>query len=160
MDSRIEEDWTTQTFTTHAYPTLIGFAKVLSTRPEFEDAELDFILANDSVCSALIYKPGLDVKNVLIKNSVETTVHAALDLVDLFPKCKVIFIWIPGKINCADSLTKFLPDPIGICNSEEWRLGYHFMRTVENNRANTYLTVSSSGIKYFGIYDEITMLSA
>ena len=69
---------------------------------------------------------------------------------------KLSLLGSQGKINCADSLTKFLPDPIGICNSEEWRLGYHFMRTVENNRANTYLTVSSSGIKYFGISDEIT----
>ena len=82
--------------------------------------------------------------------------HAALDLVDLFPKCTVIFTWIPGKLNCADPLTKFLPDPIGICNSDEWRSGYPFMRTVENNRANTYLTVSSSGVKYLGIPDEIT----
>ena len=45
--------------------TLIGVAKVLSTRPEFEDAPMDFILANDSVCSALIYKHGLDVKNLV-----------------------------------------------------------------------------------------------
>ena len=135
---------------------LISVARVLSTWTEFENAELDFVLANDSVCSALIYKHGLDIKNVLIKNSVETTVNAAMDLVDLFPKCTVIFTWIPGKINCADPLTKFLPDPIGICNSDEWRSGYPFMRTVKSNRANTYLTVSSSGVKYLGIPDEIT----
>ena len=39
--------------------TTMALAKPLSTREEFEDASLDFIVANDSVCAALLFKPGL-----------------------------------------------------------------------------------------------------
>jgi hypothetical protein len=116
-------------------------------------------MGNDSVCSALIYKPGLDITNVIVKNSVDATIHAAQDLNQLFPLSTVFFTWLPGLQNCADPLTKMFPDGVGICNSDVWRFGHLIMQNEVTNLENTYMTVSEGTVKYLGLPEKFTNIS-
>ena len=138
---------------------MLSLAKPLSTRDEFEDASLTFVVANDSVCTALLFKPGLMIRNMLLKNCVDAAIRTALDFNGLFPLCTVVFTWIPGAINCADPLTKILPNPIGICNSKEWRQGYSKMESKKEILKYTYLTVSEHQVQYHGLPESITNIA-
>ena len=138
---------------------MLTFAKPLASREEFMEASFTFLLANDSVCTALLFKPGLHIRNMLLKNCVDAAIRSALDLNNLFPLCTVVFTWIPGKENCADPLTKILPNPVKICNSKAWRNGYASMESKTESLKYTYMTVSEHKIQYYGLPESVTNIA-
>merc|ERR1711942_446568 len=129
-------------------------AEPLSTRSEL----LIIVIATDSVCSALTFKPGLQLKNTLVRNAVDNCLHGAQDLLQMFPLCTIHFTWIPGTMNCADPLTKLLPDPIQLLNGSTWQNGSRIMQTMEDNINHTFLKIDCEGVKYLGLPEEITKI--
>ena len=138
--------------------TVLMAAEPLSTRSELEDAGLIIVIATDSVCSALTFKPGLQLKNTLVRNAVDNCLHGAQDLLQMFPLCTIHFTWIPGTMNCADPLTKLLPDPIQLLNGSTWQNGSRIMQTMEDNLNHTFLKIDCEGVKYLGLPEEITKI--
>ena len=139
--------------------TVLMAAEPLSTRSELEDASLIIVIATDSVCSALTFKPGLQLKNTLVRNAVDNCLHGAQDLLQLFPLCTIHFTWIPGTMNCADPLTKLLPDPIQLLNGSTWQNGSKIMQTMEDNISHTFLKVDcENGVQYLGLPEEVTKI--
>ena len=78
--------------------TVLMAAEPLSTRSELEDASLIFVIATDSVCSALTFKPGLQLKNTLVRNAVDNCLHGAQDILQLFPLCTVQYLGLPEEV--------------------------------------------------------------
>ena len=57
--------------------TVVIAAGALAKRSKLEDAGLCFVIATDSVCSALTFKRGLKLKNTLVRNAVENYIRGA-----------------------------------------------------------------------------------
>ena len=51
-----------------------------------------------------------------------------------------------------------LPDPVGICNSNEWRNGTASMTSKKESLKNTYMINNEHKIEYFGFPEGITQI--
>ena len=133
---------------------------LLTSRPEWKDPELTMYCQGDSVCTALSMSPQVNLKNTLIRNALFKTVRIAQDVTRMFPKVKIHFTWIPTHVNAADPLTKFIPDPIPIMNSNFYRHGHEYIRQESQVSLNTFMIVSKGISTYYELPEEVTGISS
>ena len=118
--------------------------------------EFFVISAGDSVAISTFFDKTKTIKNVLVKTGVQKCQAALNDVVQKFKKMKIYFTWIRKQLNVSDVLTKFVKNPIGICNSEMWRIGYPFFKDPEALKENIFFTADIDGFQYQNLPDELT----
>ena len=81
-------------------------AKAYEYRDEITQRELMIRAIGDSACTACLFNPQVDIRNVLLRSAIWTAKQRAREIVEILPTAKVRFIWAPGVQNTADYSSK------------------------------------------------------
>ena len=129
---------------------------VLSGLTELNTEKFDIYCPGDSVCVSSFYDKRKQIKNVLVRNAVESCKSALDDVVNIFPLCKIRYTWLAATFNVSDVMTKLTMDPIRICNSEIWRSGHEIFTNEEEMKKNTFYEVTLHSREYIPLPDHLT----
>ena len=125
---------------------------------KFHDFPLKLFSVGDSTCTAALFNPELSIKNVLLRNAVNSTLDSGRDLIKLYPKAILKFAWCQGTQNPADLMSKLFLDPIGAINSTLFRHGPEFYSNKKMLEKFVFLEIDSKGVMYTPLPDEITKI--
>ena len=129
---------------------------VLSGLTELNTEKFDIYCPGDSVCVSSFYDRRKQIKNVLVRNAVESCKSALDDVVNTFPLCRIRYTWLAATYNVSDVMTKLTLDPIKICNSEIWRSGHKIFLDEEELKKNTFYEVTLNTKEYIALPDHLT----
>ena len=114
---------------------------------------LNFTFISDSTCSLQLLKEDLSTTNKLAANSKIQKEHLDL-LSSQFCDGEVKAMWVPSKLNIADTLTKAVNNPVEVVNSQWYRCGVmpngeRFVDLMEKMKgSNTFLTMKNGQAAY------------
>merc|ERR1711984_19886 len=103
---------------------------------DFWDKELLLPFKIDSTCFLAMLNNQIQMKNMLLMNSVAAFKEELLKISCMFPRARITVGHILGDMNPADSLTKLYKDPVSAINSMIYRFGpkiFGFKTTLEDN---------------------------
>ena len=129
---------------TQALSGLYSFISVI--HHHFGEAKMVFNFITDSMCSARLYKSGIETTLRLGSNT-RVQKEQLLHLSDSFGNSVITLYWVPSLVNLADCLTKVSRDPVKLTNSCKYREGVirpgvHFLDLDEQfKKKNWYYTV-------------------
>ena len=103
----------------------INFHKFINNR------HIQVISLGDSLAVAQIFNPKLSVQRIYLRNCMILAKQECIAITESFPNIENKLAYLPGKLNQADSLTKFCQDPIKVINSVSYQQGPAFL-TEEN----------------------------
>ena len=104
-------------------------AKAYEYRSEITEKELMICAIGDSACTACLFNPEVDIRNVLLRGAIWTAKQRAREVLEIFTKAKICFTWAPGAQNTADYGSKLHTNLIEILNADKYRLGGHDLLT-------------------------------
>ena len=84
--------------------------------------KLNFVFLSDSTCSLKLLKDDLLTTNKLSSNS-KIQIEQMLMLSENFNEGVVRAIWVPGRLNAADIVTRAASNPVEVVNSSFYRHG-------------------------------------
>ena len=113
------------------------------------NAEPDIIAAGDSLCTACLFDPNIEIRNVLVKGAVWATKERCKEIVEMMQNAKVILTWIPGELNTADYASKLHANPTKLLNEQKYRKGPKEVLNINDHTNIKYYEVSKDGEKYF-----------
>ena len=109
---------------------------------------LDFTFISDSTCSLQLLKEDLSTTNKLAANSKIQKENLNL-LSSQFSDGTVRAMWVPSKLNIADTLTKAVNNPVQVVNSPWYQngvmpTGERFVDLLDKlKESNTFLTMKN-----------------
>merc|ERR1711942_354070 len=81
------------------------------------------IMGGDSVCTACLFNPEIEIRNVLIKGAINTTKQRMKEILEILPEATIHLTRIAGDKNTADAATKLHSNPVRVLNSDTYRHG-------------------------------------
>ena len=78
---------------------LLDLAMVLGREKRLIRRELVLISPTDSTCLCLMFNPGMNIQNILLKQLVMKTLENLEQIFNYLPHCKIILNWIKGTDN-------------------------------------------------------------
>ena len=129
---------------------------VLSGLTELNKERFDVYCSGDSVCISSFFDKRKQIKNVLVRNGIESCKSALDDVVNLFPLSTIRYTWMKAAYNVSDVMTKLTLDPIKICNSITWRNGHSVFTDENEMKKNTFYKVSFNSKEYLPLPDHLT----
>ena len=97
--------------------------KSIEYKIEIREKEILVILGGDLVCTACLFNPEIDIRNVLIKGAINSTKQRMKEILELLPRAVIHLTWLPGEKNSADKASKLHSNPVKILNSDQYRQG-------------------------------------
>ena len=129
---------------------------VLSGLTELNRERFDVYCSGDSVCISSFFDKKKQIKNVLVRNGVESCKSALDDVINMFPLATIRYTWMKAAFNVSDVMTKLTLDPIKICNSMTWRRGHSIFKDEDELKKNTFYKVSFNLKEYSPLPDHLT----
>ena len=120
-------------------------AKSVEFRMEIRDSKILVIMGGDSVCTACLFNPEIDIRNVLIKGAINTTKQRMKEILEILPEATIHLTWIAGDKNTADAATKLHSNPVKVLNSEAYRHGPKELLTVDGIEHISYYRMDAQG---------------
>ena len=71
-------------------------AKSIEFRIEIRDSQILVIMGGDSICTACLFNPEIDIRNVLIKGAINTTKQRMKEILEILPGATIHLTWIAG----------------------------------------------------------------
>ena len=124
---------------------LLNLSQVLGRDKRLIRKELVLISPTDSTCLCLMFNPGMNIQNILLKQLVMKSLENLERIFNYLPHCKIILNWIPGTDNPSDFLSKLVIDPVKESNSHFYKTGPASFKSKEKVMANTFMTTKEGG---------------
>ena len=71
-------------------------------REEIKQKNLKIFAIGDSLCTACLFNPEVEIRNVLIRGAVWTTKQRCKEILELLPNATIYLTWRAGTKNTAD----------------------------------------------------------
>ena len=81
------------------------------------------VLGGDSVCTACLSNPEIDIRNVLIKGAINSTKQKMKEILELLQRAVIHLTWLAGEKNTADAASKLHSNQVRMLNSDAYRRG-------------------------------------
>ena len=119
--------------------------KSIEYRIEIRESEILVILGGDSVCTACLFNPEIDIRNVLIKGAINSTKQRMKEILELLPKAVIHLTWLAGEKSTADAASKLQSNPVKILNSDVYRHGPKELMTIDGVDHVSYYKMDADG---------------
>ena len=113
-------------------------AKSIEFRVEIRESKILVIMGGDSVCTACLFNPEIEIRNVLIKGAINTTKQRMKEILEILPEATIHLTWIAGDKNTADAATKLHSNPVRVLNSDAYRHGPMELLTIDGEEHISY----------------------
>ena len=101
----------------------LSVSRTLSRYSLYALSHITFVFPGDSICSAMLHSPNIEIKNTLLLGGVRKSEANLRMIIEELPKASLWLTWIAGEINPSDFSSKMVFDPISVINSEFFRTG-------------------------------------
>ena len=138
----------------------LAISKVLTKYSVYSLMHLEFFLPGDSICSAMLFSPHLEIRNTLLLGGVRKAEANLKLLVEELPRASIFLTWIPGVSNPSDFSSKLVTDPIPVINSDFYRNGPAIFKSKKQLHDFCYKYYTpSEGWKWRGLPESLTKIN-
>ena len=137
---------------------LLDLSQVLGRERRLIRKDLVLISPTDSTCLCLMFNPGMNIQNILLKQLVMKSLENMERIFNYLPHSKIILNWIPGTDNPSDFLSKLVIDPVKESNSPFYKTGSASFKSKSTIMANTFMTITKEGRIWSGLSEDITRI--
>ena len=101
----------------------MSIVKTLGRYSLYSLKHITLVFPGDSVCSAMLHSPHIEIKNTLLLGGVRKAEANLNVITEELPNCSIWLTWLPGDQNPSDLSSKVVLDPIPTINSKFYRCG-------------------------------------
>ena len=130
-------------------------ARAIEHRKEIVEEELEIYSIGDSICTACLFNPNIEIRNVLIKSAIWSTKQRCREILEILPNAVIHLTWMPGVKNTADYGSKLHTNIVDILNADDYRHGVEGMLTLNRTDHISYYTVSKDKEAYTPLPDHL-----
>ena len=103
------------------------------------------VLGGDSVCTACLSNPEIDIRNVLIKGAINSTKQKMKEILELLPRAVIDLTWLAREKNTADTASKLHSNPVRILNSDAYQRGPKELMVIDGIEHISYCRMDANG---------------
>ena len=122
---------------------------------DMKEYPFKFFLLSDSTCGLCLFNPALNIKNMLLSNSIESTKDRLNQISRLFPKAIIYVGYIKGEANPSDVMSKLHLNAIDILNSKMYREGPEKYGTLQKLKQDWVATFQNGTFNFRGLSNEL-----
>ena len=138
----------------------LSISKTLGRYSLYTLKHITLIFPGDSVCSAMLHSPNIEIKNTLLLGGVRKAEANLRIITEQLPNASIWLTWLPGEDNPSDLSSKVVLDPIPTINSSFYRTGPKQFKSKIKVKSFCYKSYTPvEKWKWLGLPEKLTKIS-